>query len=93
MRFALNQFIGEINLENKQSLESPTSTEHQYWTNFFIFWDRWLGMFNPCFTEKLFTTFLSLIMKFFATSLCALVCLLGIPAIYQVSTTPGIFYV
>ena len=56
-------------------------------------WSRWAEMFNPCFTEKLFTTFLSLFMKFFATSLSALVCLLGIPAIYQVSTTPGIFYV
>jgi hypothetical protein len=31
MRFSLNQFIGEINLENKQRLESPTSTEHREW--------------------------------------------------------------
>ena len=30
MRFGLNKFIGEINLKNKQRLESPTSTEHHF---------------------------------------------------------------
>jgi len=29
MRFGLNKLIDEINLKNKQRLESPTSTEHQ----------------------------------------------------------------
>ena len=30
LRFGLNKLIGEINSKDKQRLESPTPTEHQY---------------------------------------------------------------
>tara|TARA_B100001094_G_scaffold227512_1_gene222028 strand:+ start:36 stop:293 length:258 start_codon:yes stop_codon:yes gene_type:complete len=78
--------VGTSKRKDWKALTQPNRSNRKILTVFII--DEFAR--SPLFIENIYR-FPSLIMKLYATSLCTLVCLLGIPAIYQVSTTPGIF--